>query len=211
MIELFFKILLAASLGGLVGLEREVSQKPAGLRTNMLLCVGATVFTVISMDFAAFSSVADPGRIAAQIVTGIGFIGAGVIIQSRASVIGVTTAATLWVVTAIGMAVGAGMYVLAVGATGVVLFILMALKGLDRVLHRRQSLYFYSIVLANRRPLRKIIKILEELKVVVQGQSLKKEDKKLLIELSLQMAEEVKEELDARLMELEGVEEVISG
>lgn len=210
MIELFFKILLAASLGGLVGLEREVSQKPAGLRTNMLLCVGAAVFTVISIDFAAFSSVADPGRIAAQIVTGIGFIGAGVIIQSRASVIGVTTAATLWVVTAIGMAVGAGMYVLAVGATGVVLFILTALKGLDRVLHRRQNLYFYSIVLTNRRQLRKIMKILEELKVVVQDQSLRREEKKLLIEFSLQMAEEVKEELDTRLMELEGVEEVIS-
>ncbi len=211
MIEILLKIVLAGSLGGLIGLEREVSQKPAGLRTNMLLCVAAAVFTIISIHFPAFSSTADPGRIAAQIVTGIGFIGAGVIIQSKVSVVGVTTAATIWVVTAIGMAVGAGMYVVAVGATAMVLFVLVALKGLDRLLHRRQNLYLFTVVLSSRRPVRKVQKVLEEMKLSLQDHFLRREGKKYIMEFSLMMSEEERRELEARLAEIEGVEEVEGG
>src|SRR5690606_28853665 len=114
------RLLLAALLGGLIGLEREISDKPAGLRTNLLICVGATLLMELSIDVAALPGGgfrSDPARIAAQVVSGIGFIGAGTILQARGSVTGLTTAATIWVVAAIGMAVGARAYVEAVGST----------------------------------------------------------------------------------------------
>src|SRR5690554_2045638 len=117
-LDLLIRLLLAAILGGLIGLEREISGKPAGLRTNILICVGAALLTELSLGIGLLTPErpnADPARIAAQIVSGIGFLGAGTIIQARGSVVGLTTAATLWVVAAIGMAVGAAAYVEAVG------------------------------------------------------------------------------------------------
>jgi len=129
-LELLGRLLLASLLGGAIGWEREHARKPAGLRTNILICMAATLLTDLSVLVAASSSVADPGRIAAQIVTGMGFLGAGTIIQSRGTVTGLTTAATLWMVAAIGMAIGFGALVEALGAT---LLVLMALVPLRRV------------------------------------------------------------------------------
>jgi putative Mg2+ transporter-C (MgtC) family protein len=103
------RLVLAAILGGLIGLERELRRKPAGLRTNMFMCFGSAMFTIISYRMASEFS-GDHTRIAAQIIPGIGFIGAGSILHSRGSVTGLTTAATLFVVASIGMAVGAGLY-----------------------------------------------------------------------------------------------------
>src|SRR5687767_4174529 len=120
------RLVLAAVLGGIIGTEREVSGKPAGLRTNLLICVGAALITELSAEVAAAGD-GDPGRLAAQIVSGIGFIGAGTILQSRGKVMGLTTAATLWVVAAIGIAVGAGAYIEAAGSTVLVLFALFLL------------------------------------------------------------------------------------
>lgn len=130
-VDTVLRLGLAALLGGLIGLDREASGKPAGFRTNILICVGAALLTELSIDiaerwFRVYGTVADPGRIAAQIVSGIGFLGAGTIIQSRAGVRGLTTAATIWVVAAIGMAVGGGGYTLAISATvGVVLTLVL--------------------------------------------------------------------------------------
>src|ERR1700690_223122 len=104
------RLLLAAFLGGIVGLERELSRKPAGLRTNMLICMGAALFTIISYEMAGNVG-GDHTRIAAQIIPGIGFIGAGVVIRERGTIIGITSAATIFVVASIGMTVGAGLYV----------------------------------------------------------------------------------------------------
>ena len=133
-LELLCQLLLAALLGGVVGLEREWSGKAAGFRTNLLICVGAALLTDLSLVVAAGARAgvpADPGRIAAQIVSGIGFLGAGTIIQSRGSVTGLTTAATLWVVAAIGMAVGAHAYAEAVGATVLVIVTLLILARIE--------------------------------------------------------------------------------
>jgi len=118
------RILLAVVLGGAIGLQRERAGKPAGLRTHMLICVGATLFTLVSTY--GFSGLADPSRIAAGIVTGIGFIGAGAIILRNAEgyVAGLTTAATIWVVAGIGVAVGAGLYIASVITTVVTLIVL---------------------------------------------------------------------------------------
>jgi putative Mg2+ transporter-C (MgtC) family protein len=108
-----------------VGLERELRGKAAGLRTNILICVGATLFTQLSMAMAAGRG--DPARLAAQIVTGVGFIGAGTIMHSRGAVTGLTSAATIWVVAAIGVALGSGA---AIEGVGVTLLMLLVLRGL---------------------------------------------------------------------------------
>lgn len=131
-LDLLGELLLAAVLGGAIGWERERAHKPAGLRTNILICVGAALIADLSGRVAAAAGPpADPGRIAAQIVSGIGFLGAGTIIQSRGSVTGLTTAATMWVVAAIGMAVGFGYDVEAAGATILVLIALIPLGWIE--------------------------------------------------------------------------------
>jgi putative Mg2+ transporter-C (MgtC) family protein len=148
--SLLGRLLLAAVLGGIVGIEREVSGKPAGLRTNLLICLGAALLTELSIGVAVLANEeniatgspfrADPARIAAQIVSGIGFLGAGTILQARGNVIGLTTAATIWVVAAIGMAVGAQAYIEAIGATVLVLISLAALSRLEyAIIERRGS------------------------------------------------------------------------
>ncbi len=122
-LEMAFRILLAAVLGGIIGYQRERADKSAGIRTNTLICVGAALFTVVSIyGFEA----ADPSRVAAGIVTGIGFIGAGSIIRRGEGIIeGLTTAATIWAVAGIGLAAGAGLYIISVVTAVVVLTILM--------------------------------------------------------------------------------------
>lgn len=135
--ELLGGLLLASLLGGAIGWERESARKPAGLRTNILICVAATLLTDLSASVGASSPVADPGRIAAQIVSGMGFLGAGTIIQSRGSVTGLTTAATLWIVAAIGMAIGFGALVEAVGTTVLVLIALVPLRRVERMAELR--------------------------------------------------------------------------
>jgi putative Mg2+ transporter-C (MgtC) family protein len=130
------RLALAAALGGAIGFERELRDREAGLRTHMLVCLGSAVFTIVSAyGFHEFLSSGnpsvvsfDPSRIAAQIVTGIGFLGAGAIIRQGVSVRGLTTAATLWVAAAIGLAVGSGFYSAAVLATVVTLFALYPLR-----------------------------------------------------------------------------------
>lgn len=138
------RLLLALALGAAVGLERELSGKPAGLRTNILICVGAALFTELSLvvahEFAGHGLIrADPGRVAAQIVSGIGFIGAGTILVSRGNVLGLTTAATLWVVAAVGMAVGLKLYVEAVGAAVFVVLTLFVLGQFEARVIRERS------------------------------------------------------------------------
>ena len=142
--ESLLRLALAAALGGLIGVERELREREAGLRTHLLVALGSALFTIVSAyGFHAFltsgQSVvrADPTRIAAQIVTGIGFLGAGAIIRQGLSVRGLTTAATLWVVAAIGLAAGAGYYSAAVITTALVLFSLWPLRiAAFRLLHR---------------------------------------------------------------------------
>ena len=113
-LELVARLILGFVLSGVVGLEREVSLKPAGLRTHVLVGLGSTLFTVLSLK--AFPG-SDPSRVAASIVVGIGFLGAGTILKTKEKVIGLTTAATLWIVASIGVATGAGFYLLAIIAT----------------------------------------------------------------------------------------------
>lgn len=134
-LELLLRVAIAGSLGALVGWERELQRQAAGFRTHALVALGSGLFTVISAH--AFGGESDPGRIAAQVVTGLGFIGAGTILRGDAGVRGLTTAASIWAVGAIGMAAGAGMFALAGGATILALFVLEVLDRAELFLKRR--------------------------------------------------------------------------
>jgi putative Mg2+ transporter-C (MgtC) family protein len=132
---LIVQIAVAAALGAALGLERELSAQPAGLRTHMLVCTGAALFTLSGVGISG----SDPTRIAAQVVTGIGFLGGGAILREGTTVKGLTTAASLWVVAAIGLAVGLRLWFVAVGTTVIALAVLWAVKFLERetLPHRR--------------------------------------------------------------------------
>ena len=141
------RLVVATILGGIIGLERQLRHKAAGLRTNLFICFGAAMFTVLS-DQLAGSLGGDHTRVAAQIIPGIGFIGAGSILHSRGSVVGLTTAATIFVVASVGMAAGGGLYITAVFATGVILIALAVLGRLERRF-MKSMLLTYEVTGAN--------------------------------------------------------------
>jgi putative Mg2+ transporter-C (MgtC) family protein len=140
------RLLAACAAGGLIGLERELHDKPAGFRTNIMICLGAALFTILSVrlpelylaEYAreGIQRVADPTRIAAQIVTGVGFLGAGAILQGRGAVYGLTTAATIWTVASVGMALGAGHYFIGAAATAMAVTVLFGLSFVESLIAR---------------------------------------------------------------------------
>jgi putative Mg2+ transporter-C (MgtC) family protein len=134
--ELLGRLLLAAVLGGAIGAERELNDQAAGLRTHMLLTIGACLFTLISAYGFGQGIGTDPSRLAAQIVTGIGFLGGGAIVRHGLTVKGLTTAASIWATASVGVAVGAGDYVLAVGGAGLVVGTLFGLRRVSVMLQR---------------------------------------------------------------------------
>src|SRR6266542_1983089 len=115
------KLALAIVCGGAIGFERELSRKAAGLRTNVLICMGSALFMIVSRHIGGGAPYTDPARLVAQVVTGVGFIGAGVILQARGSITGLTTAATIFVVGAVGIAIGEGMFTLALLSTTLII------------------------------------------------------------------------------------------
>jgi putative Mg2+ transporter-C (MgtC) family protein len=129
--EMIMKLLIALALGGVIGFEREAAKRPAGLRTHILVCTSSTILTILS--FNAFPG-ADPARIASNIIVGMGFIGAGCIVWGKRKVVGITTAASLWMATAIGITIGVGYYSLAVVAT-IIAFLVLRLKSIEESLH----------------------------------------------------------------------------
>lgn len=154
------RLIFAAILGGLIGIERELKHRAAGLRTNMFICFGAALFTLLSHSLAADSS--DYTRIASQIIPGIGFIGAGSILHTRGLTSGLTTAATIFVVASVGMAAGGGMYLTAMFATGLVLLSLFLLGHLEETFNLKILLSSYEVTGANVEEIsREVNRILE--------------------------------------------------
>lgn len=141
MIEILIKLGLAVVLGGAIGLEREYSQKPAGLRTNILICMGSAMMMALSDMLLADRAVgsADSLRIAAGVITGMGFIGAGAIIRAGGHVHGLTTASTLWAVTALGLVVGSGLYLMAAVFTAVIILNLIAFRKIEGIVPHKGS------------------------------------------------------------------------
>jgi putative Mg2+ transporter-C (MgtC) family protein len=137
-IEYAWRLLLAAGLGAALGVEREYRQKPAGLRTNILIAVGSALFTIVSLTLAPGGG--DQSRVAGQIVTGIGFLGGGAIMRNRDTVHGMTTAATIWVNSAIGIAAGMGQFAIATFAAALTLAVLVVLPPIEIYFERRAGL-----------------------------------------------------------------------
>jgi putative Mg2+ transporter-C (MgtC) family protein len=147
--QIFFIIRLveAAFLGGLIGLERERNNQPAGLRTHIILCLGSALIMEVSILIAEGSPNYDPGRIAAQVVTGVGFLGAGAILRMGASVRGLTTAASIWTTAGIGLAVGAGYHTEAIAAVAILIVSLGLLKKLSRQLSGPRRFKLLEVIL----------------------------------------------------------------
>ena len=139
------KLLVAVVCGGAIGFERELSRKPAGLRTNVLICVGAALFMIVSRHIGGGAPYTDPARLVAQVVTGIGFIGAGVILQSRGSISGLTTAATIFIVSAVGITIGDGMFTVGLMTTLLIIVVLVLLRRVERGFLRRRRLFHYLL------------------------------------------------------------------
>ena len=155
-----FRLVLAAILSGIVGFEREFHGRAAGFRTHILLCVGTTLIMITSVhifDIYSGRTPIDPARLAAGVVTGIGFLGAGTIMQYKASVRGLTTAASLWVVTGIGLAVGSGLYFGAVATTALAVITLMFFGRLEHVMIRKD--WYKTIIVESKDGLDQLKKI----------------------------------------------------
>jgi putative Mg2+ transporter-C (MgtC) family protein len=194
--EVALRLVAAAALTGAVGLERELRERAAGLRTHMLVGVGSALFTLVSAyGFNAFLQSganvvrADPSRIAAQIVTGIGFLGAGAIIRQGFSIRGLTTAAGLWVAAAIGMAVGAGYWPAALVGTGVVLVGLGPLRMAEGwvLARRRREAGSLEIDLRPDQPLAPVLSVLEEKRARVRRIELEEEEEGRELRIEVRM------------------------
>lgn len=194
------RLTIAAILGGIIGLERQLRRKPAGLRTNMFICFGSAMFTLLSKELAGSPS--DSARIAAQIIPGIGFIGAGSILHARGSVTGLTTAATLFVVASVGMAVGGGLYLTAVFATALILLALAVLGRLEGQFALRTVLHTYEVTGRNvEAMLREANRVLASEKLTMENVHLATSDGESRLVFAVDCDREEHEKLSLRLHE----------
>ncbi len=197
-IELVVRLILAFILGGVIGFEREQLGRPAGLRTHVLVCVGAALVQITVLDFYVLNPgyKYDPFRMASQVISGIGFLGAGTIIKEGASVKGLTTAASLWVVACVGLTVGTGLYIQAI-VTNIVMY--LGLKGLKKVEHRITRVVDAIIVQMVMPDATGIIgevgSILGALEISITAIDVQQIDKDILIELSLKPTKSVSQEV----------------
>ena len=208
-LELLLQLALATVLGGAIGLEREMKGKPAGLRTNILICVGATFFTHLSIHIGG---PANPDRIAANILSGMGFIGAGTILHMRGSVTGLTSAATIWVVAAIGMAAGTALYVEALGTTAVVMVVLAGLGRVERAVGRRAIGSHLTIhARPEPNPVEELQDLVERTGLEIVGVECRRQDVDLVIELDLRGPKRLHEQALAAVIHDPAVRSVSTG
>ena len=184
--DLLGRLALAVLLGGIVGVERELSGKPAGLRTNILICLGSALLMDLSITIGqAEGRLGDPARIAAQVVTGVGFLGAGTIMQARGEVVGLTTAATIWVVAAIGLAVGAGHRAEAIAAALLVTLVLTALGWLERWMLSFRRVVNGTIHMRRDSRFEEVSPIFRASRIAIQAKKVTEEDEGLVYRLQL--------------------------
>jgi putative Mg2+ transporter-C (MgtC) family protein len=209
-LDVALKLLLAIALGGIIGLERETSQKPAGLRTHILICASAAMLMILSRLMLAGPAYTggETLRVAAAAITGMGFIGAGAIIQSQGSVHGLTTAATLWTVSGLGLVVGAGYYMVAVLFSGLVLAALVLFRRVEET-HLKKALYHYHLkikdspdVLVNLR------KLIFHLGLKLAELNLKKERNVSVVSLSFSSSEEKERQFNQGLFDMGDILEI---
>ena len=210
LLEIALKLLLAVALGGIVGLERESSHKPAGFRTNVLICVGAAMMMILSVLILQEQEADGDSlsRIAAGVITGIGFIGAGTIIQARGSVLGLTTAATLWAVAGLGLVIGAGYYWIAIVFASLILLTLIIFGYVERQYFKKAP-YRYCIKTQQTKDiLANIKKLASHEGLKFQQLTIKKEEDFSIIDLSFQATEEKEQKYNQSLFDLADVLEI---
>ena len=208
-LEILLKILLSAILGGIIGLEREMSHKEAGLRTNILIAVGSTLLTILSFKFAILAKNVDPSRIAAQIVTGIGFLGAGAIIQAKFSVHGLTTAASMWTVSAIGISVGSGYYLISFLITIFIIVILTFFKYVSKLIEKQKKMFVYIIKIEDRASIfTEIKKIITELGISYSNADFYKYKEGIEIEILFESSQNKNEKFLEKVLQLKGVNKI---
>ena len=195
---------MAAVLGGIIGIEREIRDKPAGLRTNILICVGSTLFMSLSTSFG-------DTRIGAQIISGIGFLGAGAVLHSHGAVLGLTTAATIWVVAGVGMALGSGMYMVAIFATAMSLVTLYFLSFVEDKIQSRRA-YSYSLVVTDlSMAIASVNKVLKENSMAAVSFNFKKKAEDYRLWFHLHISHEANLKIIERLSTIPEITQVESG
>lgn len=210
LLEIALKLLLAVALGGLIGLERESSHKPAGFRTNILICIGATMMMVLSgLIFQGKEGIENHfSRIAAGVITGIGFIGAGTIIQAGGIVLGLTTAATLWAVAGLGLVIGAGYYWVAIIFAAVIILTLVIFRQLEGQ-YLKESIYKYSLKAKySKDTLLNIKRIAFHEGLKFRELNLKKEGSTSVIDFSFQATDEKEQKFNQSILGLEEILEI---
>lgn len=210
MLDVALKLLLAIALGGIIGLERETSQKPAGLRTHILICASAAMMMILSelMLVGKTAAGGDTLRVAAAVITGMGFIGAGTIIQSQGSVHGLTTASTLWTVTGLGLVVGAGYYLLAVLFSGLILAALVLFRRVEET-HLKKALYHYHLKIKDSPDiLINLRKLIFHLGLKLAELNLKKERNVSVVTLSFSSSEEKERQFNQSLFDMGEILEI---
>jgi len=210
MLDIMLRLLLAIALGGIIGLEREASQKPAGLRTHILISVSAAMMMILSQLMLAGKEPAggDMLRVAAAVITGMGFIGAGTIIQSQGMVHGLTTASTLWTVAGLGLVVGSGYYLVAILFSVLVIAALVLFRRVEET-HLKKTLYHYHLkikdspdILVNLR------KLIFHLGLKLAELNLKKERNVSIVSLSFSSSEEKERQFNQSLFDMGEILEI---
>lgn len=210
-LEIILKILLSALLGGIIGLEREISHREAGFRTTILIAVGSTLITVISLKLAGETTAAGPTGIIGHIVTGIAVIGAGVIIREKFMLRGLTTAATIWITAAVGIGVGSGHYLISFLVTIVVVVILTVFKHITKVLEHQKKLYAYIIKTEDKSGiLIEVKEVIKELGIKYIEAKLGKRKDGFELDVLLSTSENKNREFIEKVMLLQGVLELTS-
>lgn len=203
------RLLMAVAIGGLVGLEREYKGKPAGMRTNILMCLGACLIMILSIETARRAGPpADPGRIAAQVVTGVGFLGAGTIIRSRVSVAGLTTAATIWFVAALGLVVGAGQFLWAAVAAALMIVTLTLLAGVEHRMAVVRQLHVLRLRVKGK-DLEKLREVLRKNRITADDLEVKRMADEVQLDIEYVALERKHAALVESLEELDDVEVIL--
>jgi putative Mg2+ transporter-C (MgtC) family protein len=209
-LEITLKLLLAVGLGGLIGLERETSQKPAGFRTNILICVGSTMVMIVSglILQGKEGSGGDLTRIAAGVITGIGFIGAGTIIQAQGAVVGLTTGATLWAVGGLGIVIGAGYYLPAIIFTVIIILTLVIFRQIEGQ-YMKKAIYRYHLKAKySKDVLIHIKKLALHEGIKFRELALKKEGTLSVVDFSFTAAEEKEQRFNQGLLDIQDIQEI---
>lgn len=209
-IEVILKLVLAIALGGLIGLEREASQKPAGFRTNILVCVAsAMMMTMATLLVQAKGGTSDSlVRMAAGVITGVGFLGAGTIFQARGTIAGLTTASTLWLVAGLGLVIGAGFYLPALIFTALTITTLLLFRKIEDSYLRKSQFHYHMKAKARPYILSSLRKLALHHGIRLERLTMKQDGQSYLLAFSFSSSEEKEQEFNQGLLELADIEEL---